>query len=206
MDKTPTTACIDGSAYHPLPHWQPVARLRGGPLPMPLRRWLRYPGSLTGALMAACSASLTVELLSQQGARATRDEARALAMPVAEMPMVRQVRLCCGGVPWVFARTVVPHASLRGGTGRLLQLGTRPLGAVLFANPAVRRGRLEVARLRPNDTLYRMTCQAAPGSTRERWARRCLYHLEAGPLLVTEVFLPTLMESGWCPPSTYGVA
>ena len=169
-------------------------------------RWLRYPRSLTAALAAACPGRLEVRLLSQVGGRPTVDEALALGLGFHSRPMVRQVHLCCDEGPWVFARTVIPRASLKGTAGRLLRLGTRPLGAVLFADPGVRREPLQVARLLPCHPLFVLASGSTPVTGRVLWARRCIHYLESGPLLVTEVFLNSIVDGGRRPPIVYGNA
>jgi chorismate--pyruvate lyase len=106
---------------------------------------------------------------------------------------MREVRLLCNDDPWVFARTLIPLSSRQGRCQRLLHLGTRPLGEVLFNDPRSRRGEMEVARFRTEHVLHR---RALDGTGQERldpvWGRRSVFHLDGKPLLVCEVFLPDL--------------
>jgi chorismate lyase len=53
---------------------------------------------------------------------------------------LREVYLLCDGVPWVYARTAIPRETLTGRHRRLAYLKTRPLGAMLFADPGMARG------------------------------------------------------------------
>jgi chorismate--pyruvate lyase len=106
---------------------------------------------------------------------------------------VREVYLYCGKVPCVFARTVIPAATLHGGQRRLLHLGSKPLGEVLFRDRKMERGKLEITGLVPGNTLY-SRAQLHGISTHVLWGRRCVFWLGRAPLLVNEFFLPNLLE------------
>ena len=131
-----------------------------------------------------------MQVLSQVRDTPRLDEAQVLGMQPREMAIVRQVRLLCDGNPWVYARTVIPVTSLRGKLQRLAGLGTRPLGGVLFADPGMRRGIVELAELLPGQAVY----AAATGHMRQRpaaiWGRRSVFRMSGKPLLVSEIFLP----------------
>lgn len=112
-------------------------------------------------------------------------------MRPAGRALIRQVQLLCGNRPWVYARTVIPATSMCGRLQRLARLGNRPLGAMLFADPGMRRGRVELARITPGQTLF----AAALGHTGRDtpaaiWGRRSVFRIADKPLLVSEVFLP----------------
>lgn len=190
------------------PNWRKANTLGSLQASGNLWRWLRYPRSLTAALTAACPGRFGVRLLSQCGGRPSVDERVALRLEGHSAPIVRQVQLCCDQQPWVFARTIIPRATMKGAGGRLARLGNRPLGALLFADPSVRRGTLQAARLVPGQPLY-VSAMADLGGDRRAcgralWARRCVHHLDSGPLLVTEVFLHSIADGGWRPPTVYG--
>ena len=131
-----------------------------------------------------------MQVLSQVRGTPRLDEAQVLGMRPRDIAIVRQVRLLCGGTPWVYARTVIPVTSLRGKLQRLAGLGTRPLGGVLFADPGMRRGIVELAELLPGHAVY----AAATGHMRQRpaaiWGRRSVFRMSGKPLLVSEIFLP----------------
>ncbi len=77
-------------------------------------------------------------------------------------------------------------------------LGERSLGSTLFGDPAVTRGALEFARIRAGHPLF-ARARLALGPEVEAieppvlYARRCLYRRHQGSLLVTEVFLPSVL-------------
>lgn len=74
-------------------------------------------------------------------------------------------------------------------------LRERPLGEVLFSDPGVVRGRMEVAKLLPDHVLFGSAAQGMDPPPPSLWARRTLFYLERRPLLVNEVFLPGLPET-----------
>jgi len=204
MDTISRQPIAAAAHYRGQPRWRKAGSLDTVQVGSALRQWLRYPRSLTAALTAACPGRFSVRLLSQACGRPTSDEAVALALPRNSRPVVRQVQLCCDEVPLVFARTVMPRSSLKGPAGHLLRLGTRPLGAVLFADVHVRRGELQVARLQARHPQFALADGGNSVNNRALWARRCVHHLEPGPLLVTEVFLHAIVDACWRPPTLYG--
>ncbi len=159
----------------------------------PYRRWLRTPGSLTHALMRACPA-FNVARLSQSAGPAHGDEAGLLGLSPGRLAMIREVLLRCGDTPLVFAHSVIPREGLRGPWVGLAGLGNRPLGAALFSNPRVRRQPLEFKRLDRRHPLYRKACAHVARAPASLWARRSLFALDARPILVTEVFLPEVLN------------
>lgn len=111
-------------------------------------------------------------------------------MPGRRLGWIREVQLLCGGEPRVFARTVIPVDTLTGPQRRLAHLGTKPLGAYLFAHPSMSRGIVEVAAIGPGQAMF-ARATAGVSEPRERiWARRSLFRVSGKPLLVTEIFLP----------------
>ncbi len=174
------------------PVWRNSFRLNRAQLPERWRDWLLDRSSLTLRLQQACDGCFGVEVVSQRMEPPMLSEARALRRPPQELALVRQVRLLCDGEAWVFARTVVPLPSLRGGLRQLALLGNRPLGAVLFADPTMQRSAVEVTRLGQSKRLFAMAVAETKTMPDEVWGRRSLFTLRGQPLLVSEFFLPTL--------------
>ena len=171
------------------PHWLPAHTLRRSQTSDALRHWLLDRGSLTRRLKQRCSDNFRVRLLGQGWAKPMHNEAVLLHQPHNQRAQVREVFLLCDGVPWVFARTIIPAHSLEGRERRLVLLGERPLGELLFADPTMERGPVQVARLQPGQRLHRLA-MATSGGPGEVWGRRSLFYLDHHPLLVSEFFLP----------------
>lgn len=172
-------------------HWHSPKALRPASVPAALRSWLLEPGSLTRRLRAECPAPFRLELLGQAWATPMRDEAAALGRPARERAMVREVTLCCGDDVMVFARTVIPRASMEQGLGWLGRIGTRPLGDILFADPGTTRGPIEVVHVPRGHFLCGRS--RAPDGT-GFWGRRSVFVLRGLPLLISEFFLPRVWQ------------
>jgi chorismate--pyruvate lyase len=160
-----------------------------------MRAWLTADGSLTARLVAR-SRAFRVQRLHQRTALCLADEAAAIGMARPGRVWEREVLLRCDGQPVVFAHTVVPLSASAADWPLFSALGERSLGSTLFYDPLVRRGELEFARLRAGHPLAQRA-RAALGERHDHsiyYARRCLYRRHQGTLLVTEVFLPAVMD------------
>lgn len=152
-------------------------------VPRRYRPWLLDRGSLTRRLIQASDGQFRVKLLRQGHQPATDLERDALQLEQRSWPFLREVALLCHEQPWVFARTVIPAETLQGPARALTRLGTKPLGAVLFNDPNVRRGPIAVYRL---DAARVSQDFASDGII---WGRQSVFYLYGKPLLVSEYFL-----------------
>lgn len=172
--------------------WQPHALAVHAPDAM--RDWLTTQGSLTARLVAA-SSRFRVRRLHQQAATCLADEARAIGLHRPGRVWEREVLLECDGVPRVFGHTVVPTGCTAADWPLFSALGERSLGTTLFHDPLVRRGQLEYARIRAGHPLLQRVRAAVGGLEDDIYfARRCVYRRRQGLLLVTEVFLPSVLD------------
>ena len=162
--------------------------------PHAMRAWLSADGSLTARLVAHSDA-FRVQRLHQRTARCLFDEARAIGMRRPGRVWEREVLLRCDDAPVVFAHTVVPMSATAADWPLFNALGERSLGSTLFYDPRVARGALEYARIRAGHPLMQRA-RAALGGADDTiyYARRCLYRRHRGTLLVTEVFLPAVLD------------
>lgn len=169
------------------------------PLPAPshpMHRWLAARGSLTARLRSRCG-EFRVQTLRQQLALPDNDEAALIGLPRRQLALVREVLLHCDGRPVVFAHSVLAADDVRHPWRFVASLGNRPLGAVLFSDPRIERAPLHFRALDRRHPLYRAAAGRLVQPLPQRlWARRSLFRLHGSPLLVTEVFLPTVMELG----------
>ncbi len=172
-------------------HWRPRAVPQVPAAPRLLRPWLDEPGSLTRRLRNLAGSAFNVVVLDEHWARAWPDECYRLGSQAMRWHWVREVLLCSGRTPLVYARSVIPGSSLTGPLRRLRQLGRQPLGTLLFGRYRVVRGPIELARV---DASSRLGMRVMPQSDLPCWARRSVFHIARRPLLVTEVFLQPLLE------------
>ncbi|OYO30854.1 chorismate lyase [Janthinobacterium sp. PC23-8] len=167
--------------------------------PPSMRHWLAAGGSLTAKLKAH-SRAFRVQCLHQETARCLTDEAAIIGLHRAGRVWERDVLLRCDNRPAVYGHTVVPMQATATDWPLFSGLGERSLGTTLFGDRMVRRSGLEFARLRAGHPLVRraqaalaLEGRAAPEQALF-FARRCLYRRHQGLLLVTEVFLPAVLE------------
>lgn len=175
--------------------WRTRGQRFDRPLPGWLRYWVDHTASLTARIKSHCRAGFAVRVVGEGWQKPTLDESRRLGAAPDQYAWIREVLLLCGGRCWVFARTVMPHGSLRRANRELLTLGNRPLGGLLFAGPRAEREPVEAARLDDCDWL-RGRLQAATGLCHadRLWARRVVHYVRGRPILVAEVFLPEIAD------------
>lgn len=169
--------------------WQPKLTGKNA-----LRSWLQERGSLTARLKRQY-ADFSVQLAREAWRKPHLDETHLLRLPLATHAWVREVWLVGDGQPRVFAHSVIARTDLRGPWYGLRKIGRLPLGAALFANPEVTRGVLHFRQLNASHPLHKALSASFPVSRQQRlWARRSLFCLGRHHLLVTEVFLPSMLQ------------
>jgi len=151
--------------------------------------WLFDASSLTARVLALCGKDFSVRVLSQNWQKIGSEESSAMLLPYAHSALVRQVLLCCGDKPLIYAKTVIPVATVRGAQRRYANMGNRPLGAMLFADRTMRRETVHVAKL----TKTHIANQYVNGDE-DVWGRRSVFRVSGKPILVSEYFLPELLK------------
>lgn len=169
---------------------QPQRRL----MPAKLASWLTETSSLSRRLQAHNHYDFSVELLGNSWIKPLTDEAILLGLAVNELAYQREVRLMDGDTANVYARTIVPRTTYMMMQHRFNSLGNKPLAELLFTDPSVKRGLIEVACLKPEQWLYEMAVLDEDYRPEELWARRSSFYLNGKILLVNEIFLPTLWD------------
>ena len=142
--------------------------------------WLSDAGSLTQLISNKTKSPVSVEVLTDQNQNLLKDEACLFHQPLHRC-RIREVYLCVNDIPVVFARSVLPTISSTGINRDVLQLGSKPLGEVLF-----KKGKAPIL-------LRQITEVPSLG-----WGRRSLYQLRGHPILISEFFLPELLTQIQC--------
>lgn len=154
--------------------------------------WLHDHGSLTQRIQQRCQ-QFEVRPVRSGLARVAYDEAGLLGIRPQQLAYSREVFLLADGVPVVFAHSTCAAQHLRGPWSALAGLGNRPLGAMLFTHPLVRRQPLHFKKLHRHHALLQQALPNAEAAS-SLWARRSIFELQQVPLLVTEVFLPGILN------------
>jgi chorismate lyase len=155
--------------------WRPLDKTMRARVPAPLWSWLTETGSLTQRLKMHCRGVFDLVVLDERDEPLSEADAALVGLEPGAPARVREVQLCCDGVPCIYARSLLPYLTLHGAGGALDGLGKRPLGDALFAYPDMARGPIEV-------------------SEGAEWGRRSVFRLAGQPVLVAEYFLPGLAE------------
>ena len=132
--------------------------------------WLRDGQSLTAKLRDKYK-DFKVNVLSQEQDNPYDCELKLLEAHSNQTFIVREVELIGSQIPVVIARSLIPISE---DTNEILKIGAKPLGEILFNDPEIKRGHLEV------------------GSFNESWARRSTFKIGKTKLLVSEIFLESL--------------
>jgi len=163
-------------------------------IPVEISPWLFDQGSLTRKIVLSCKNKFRVEVLSQQWQRPMLNEALRLGVHPEHHALIREVLLYCGNKPWVFARSVLPRKTLTGQRRFLGKLGSRPLGEILFSDPNIQRDALEVAEIKKGQRMFKCATESLVQVPKSVWGRRSVFYLHKKPLLVNEVFLPSILN------------
>ncbi|MFB2874638.1 chorismate--pyruvate lyase family protein [Aeromonas jandaei] len=150
-------------------------------LPASLRPWLLEPGSMTWRLRQHNS-HFSVEWLGNHQVSLTADEQWLVDAPTPA-GICREVILHGDRGPAVLGWTLFADVALEG--SGLADLGEQPLGERIFGHEPARRDHLQVARF---EIAANPRCPAAVV-----WGRRSRLFLGPWPLLVHELFLPSLV-------------
>lgn len=169
--------------------WYRRNQLFNQSIPSPLLSWLFDASSLTARLIDLCDNNFSVQVISQQWQTLNAEEATAMSLKDVRSALIRQVVLCRGDTPLVYARTVIPATTIQGAQRRFANMGNRPLGAMLFADRTMRREEVQVALLPTAHEARKYV------KTEEVvWGRRSVFRVSGKPILVSEYFLPALFN------------
>lgn len=152
--------------------------------------WMLKPYNLSEALSQVC-AHLSVQILFQGMDCYQDDEAQALQIQGQTSCYVRQVILKGDGVPFCFARIVVPMQTYHQYQSQFALLNDQFLGnTLLYSNPTTKRHAFEYTRISHTHPYTQYLMNINPLG-----ARRSVFHMDGQfPLLVSEIFLETIPE------------
>lgn len=164
--------------------------------PQHLKHWLQDRGSLTRRLQKKSGGDFSVTVLKQCWETPRLDEARALGISPQQRALVREVILHGNGQQWVYARSVLPQRALNGRLRFLRKLGNKPLGALLFSNPSIKREPVVLQRV-AQSRLPASLQQLSPEQSGQPplYGRYSIFRYGRHGILVSEVFLPDFIES-----------
>lgn len=160
--------------------------------------FLRDPGSTTQKFRTMVSDKMEIDVRFQGWSQATHEENSFLkvqqSLPASLLcgsMFVREVYMLGDGVPWLFARTLFPEKMLHAFPNVFENLGTRPLGEVIFNLKGVTREPFYFARITQQQAQRFFCISLTHLSPNGLWMRRSLFRTtEDCFFLMTEIFLP----------------
>lgn len=158
-----------------------------------LHGFLFQDGSLSRFIEDNCSGKFHIELKNESWCQPLSDEIESLSLAENEITFVRESWLKCDNKRLVYARTVIPRATFEKESQELLQLGNKPLGNILFNDNTTYRTNMRYAKI-PVDWSLHQQATADSKIISDLWGRQSLFYINNNPLLITEVFLPTILE------------
>ena len=174
----------------PATGWLPAERLGQLTIDGTLRPWLIGKGLLTLRLKVLCGERFSLTLVEQFTGLIGPDLQRVIAT-TDKAGLFRDVEMRCDDRVWVYAQTLVPDSTLTRHPW-LAELGDAALGETLSALSGFERSSYEYAWLPASDTLCGRALGCAEVKPAGLWARRSRLMLRGAPLLVQELFLPSM--------------
>ncbi len=116
-------------------------------------------------------------------------------MQSIEVPFVRQVLLQNeDNIALTYGRVIIPPKTYEVHFSQFEKLGTNLIGeTLLYNNPDVTREPFEYAYVNHSHLLAQKVFTAlAQDSNKDLWGRRSVFLIKSSPILVTELFLPSL--------------
>lgn len=169
--------------------WKTIAQFGITNIPKQYRQWLLDPKSLTELLVTKSAGDFRVQVLREGWGQATLEETTALNLIPRHLCWVREVSLMGKRQDWVFARSIIPFNAMQGATRQLTQLKSKPLGRFLFKHPLIQRQQIQIDKCVPEGPQYRGKPNTAI------WGRRSVFRIKQRRLLVSEYFLPALVNA-----------
>lgn len=185
---------ITSKLYATEPQWiinRPGIRRR---IPENVQPWLYEPGSLTKRIKFSVGDSFAVTVLFHQWRAPFLSESRLLRQHHDQYCLTREVLLTGAGKPLILARTIIPETTLTGTQRTLSRLGNRPLGEVIFSYPGLQRLEMDVTRVGQKNWSELIKKKTDIGQT--VWGRRTIYAIKHRQMLVSEFFLPGIIDIG----------
>lgn len=182
--------------YKREPYWNKGKSFFKNAAPTKIQRWLTDRDSLTRHLICTCQQAQSkfhVVVLDQAWGKPQASEAKLLGMKQNKLGFIRQVYLYCGDTPWVYAKTVIPRATLHGELQKLTKLGTQPLGEVLFTDQHITREAIQIAKITKDHALFNTATEQSLSIASTIWGRRSVFRVAEKLLLVSEIFLPDFL-------------
>ena len=150
-------------------------------------------GSLTRLIQDRCKSKFHIDLINESWCEAMPEELNLLSLRNHEITFVRESYLNCNNEKLVYARTVIPRQTLKKDNQKLMRLGQKPLGEILFKNNNIYRKEIRYAKIPIQNRLYKKAIKDNNGP-KKIYGRQSIFYIKNRPILVIEVFLPAIIK------------
>jgi chorismate--pyruvate lyase len=174
--------------------WYPHYKLAGTPDNTRLCAWLRTRKSVTRQIEKQRHITLHVRMLHQGWDYPEHDEAILLGLTRKEKVWVREIHLIYAQQVFIYGRSLFTQHVRQHELNQFRQFNQRPLGYFLFSRAHLVRDPFVFAKLTPHHATYHRALHTLPLNPTHLWARCSRLTLEQQPILLTEVFLPDLLQ------------
>ena len=137
-----------------------------------IKSWLIEQGPITKRIKSEESFKLN---LIKDEISAVDDSEKKFLEESSDKIKVREVILMGNNIPRVYAKSLIPIRTIENGFSRLGELGTKPLGDILFEKEIFKKTNVVYAQFQDQDSIF--------------WGRKTKYIVKNMPLSVMEVFL-----------------
>ena len=137
-----------------------------------IKSWLIEKGPITKRIKSKESFKLN---LIKDEISAVDDSEKKFLEETSDNIKVREVILLGNNIPRVYAKSLIPIRTIENGFSRLGELGTKPLGDILFEKEIFKKTNVVYAQFQDQDSIF--------------WGRKTKYIVKNMPLSVMEVFL-----------------
>ncbi len=142
-----------------------------------IKSWLLEEGPITSRIKS--TESFKLSLIKDQIEKVNTIETSFLGKEIGQVK-IREVILYGDEQPRVFARSIIPVKTIQDGFSKLGELGTKPLGDILFEREVFKKIEVVYAKFTNSENIF--------------WGRKSKYLVKNLPLSVMEVFLIGLNE------------
>lgn len=122
------------------------------------------------------------------------DEMRQLNIELRQVAYIREIFMMQAGEKLWYARSVTPQSFLHSKLRLLPYLHTRPLANLVFVGSQFKRSVFEYAAIHPHHSNYARLWEGIEEQVQHLPARRSQFRLQKNALLLTEIFLPKLLQ------------
>lgn len=159
-----------------------------------LHSWLTHPGSFMERLKEHGVSDARIEVIGEKWLHPAADEAALLNLPEDALAWIREVVIFDEKNTYMYARTIIPSQTLTGKLRQLQQLNSQSLGSLLFKLPEMKRSEFEFMTIKPESAWHRKISQNTDLAAVEIDGRRSLFSMKKKQLLLTEFYLPGVLE------------